>query len=232
MRISAVVAVTFTLVALSAGLPGCRSKGGDAAMNSADGAHEAAKDEEDEQELDVRDVVGEAKVSLATAIGAALAARPGTAIEAELEGELEDGKRQVFFEVMIVAPGGIVYEVTLDPATGAVKNVVVEEDAKEAAEIRAAAAALPPHAKSLGDLVALAEASTGAHAVEAKIEAEKGGAECEVELLKGREKIDAEVGIADGKVRAEAGEEDENDGDDDDEKGGEEKGEHEGHQGR
>lgn len=200
-----------TCALLGAGLVGCVRAHQDGAPGR------AGAEDEKETELDVRDVAGEAKVSLGDALRAALDARPGTAVEAQLEGEVADGRRRVFFEVMIVGADGGVSEVTLDPATGSVLRVEAEKDAEEAREIRAAAAAIPSGAASLAEAVKRAEAATGARAVEAKIEVEKGRCGCEITLLEGRRIIEADVGLTDGTVRVEDKSDEENeDGDDED----------------
>lgn len=158
------------------------------------GREEASRESgDDEQELDVRDVAGEAKVSLVDAIRAAHAARPGRIVEAELEGEVEHGVRSVFYELTVVADGGV-FEVKVDAATGAVSSVEAEDDAKEAAELKELAATIPAGSQGIGDLVLRAESlAAGARAVKAEYEVEHGRSSCEVVLLRGRELLEADV---------------------------------------
>ncbi len=109
--------------------------------------------ESKEQELDVRDVAPEAKVRLLDALHAALAARPGEAIEAELEGEVENGKREVSFEVAIVDESGTAWTVKVDPATGKVASVEKEDEADEIKEIAEKREAAGRERRKLGGLL-------------------------------------------------------------------------------
>ena len=106
-----------------------------------------------EQELEHRDVAPEAKVRLLDALHAALAARPGEAIEAELEGEMEGGKRAVAFEVAIVDEQGVAWTVAVDPATGKVATVEKEDEADEMKEIAEKHDAAGPSHLKLGGLL-------------------------------------------------------------------------------
>jgi uncharacterized membrane protein YkoI len=113
-----------------------------------------------EVELPVREVAAEQKTSLLDAIRTAIANSPGQAIEAGLEGEIENGNRSVFIEVMVLAANGDAIEVKIDPATGKVLSAAKETEADEAAELAALAKKLPAGHMSLGDLVK--RASVGA----------------------------------------------------------------------
>lgn len=171
----------------------CAAAGGCAHHGHAEGSSESADAGDHETELDVRDVAGEAKVSLVDAIRAAHAARPGRIVEAELEGEMEGGRRSVFYEVMVVAEGGV-FEVKVDPATGAVSSVEPEKDAEEIEEMKGLAATIPAGSQGIGDLVVRAESrAEGARAVKAGYEFEHGRSNCEVVLLRGREVLEADV---------------------------------------
>jgi len=110
-------------------------------------------EEANEVELPVREVASELKTPLLDAIRTAIANSPGQALEAGLEGEIENGNRSVFIEVMVLAANGDAIEVKVDPATGKVLSAAKETEADEAAELAALAKKLPPGHLSLGDLV-------------------------------------------------------------------------------
>jgi uncharacterized membrane protein YkoI len=154
----------------------------------------AAHDESaDEQELDVRDVAGEAHVTLLQAIRTAHAAQPGKVVEAELEGEIEKGVRSVAYEVMVV-DGDRVLEVKVDPASGKVVSVEPEAEAKEIAELKALAASIPAGTQGLGDFVVRAEKSAPhAQSVKAEFEVEDGRLNCEVVMLRDGKRIELDV---------------------------------------
>jgi uncharacterized membrane protein YkoI len=203
-----------------AALAGC-------AQTKTDAPKDAAK-EAGEHELHARDVAGEAKISLVDAIRAAHAARAGTVVEAELEGEIVHGTRSVFYEVSVVS-GADVLVVKVDPVTGKVTSVEPEDEADEAKEMRERAAALPPGTHGLGDYVLKGEARTpGARAVKAAFELEHGALNCEVKFLKDGKIVEVDVDPAHpdhaGKPAAaeKHGESDDDDDDDDeaDEKAG------------
>jgi uncharacterized membrane protein YkoI len=84
----------------------------------------AAAAAEQEWHLDIRDIAGQAKLDLPQAIAKALEARPGQALTAQLEGEVEDGTTTVVYEVLILADDGHLYEVEIDPGDG---HVVEQE---------------------------------------------------------------------------------------------------------
>lgn len=98
-------------------------------------AEHADSKEAKEQEINAREVAPEASVRLLDALHAALAARPGEAIEAELEGEIDNGKREVAFEVAIVDVLGVAWSVVVDPASGKVTKAEKEDEADEIKEI-------------------------------------------------------------------------------------------------
>ena len=211
MRITRLgLAATITCAALI----GCAHQGGAGGANSDEG--------DDEQELDVRDVAAEAKVSLVDAVRAAHAARPGKIVEAELEGEVEGGIRAVFYEMTIVDDGKA-FEVKVDAATGKVTSVEVEDDAEEAAEMLALAASMPPHTRGLGDFLKIAEGrAPSARAVKAEFAVEHGRAIYEVELLRGRDLLETDVDVLHPDMKADVKEpEDEKDEGDEEDEGAE-----------
>ena len=144
------------------------------------------KGEGKEVELDVLDIVGEATVSLSQALAAALASKPGVAIEVELEGEIEDGKRSVAFEAAIVGQDGVVYSVTVDPVTGSVSEVEVEDDAKELKEIQEKHDGMSVACIPLADLLAAAANATDGTPVKATYRGTKDPGRASVKFVKGR----------------------------------------------
>jgi len=93
-------------------------------------------EEKEADELDVRDLAAEAKVSLGQALETAMHAYPaGDPVAAELEGDAEGGKRSVAFETAFVnAQSGEVFVVKVDHVTRKVISSEKEADAEEAKE--------------------------------------------------------------------------------------------------
>ena len=150
---------------------------------------------------DPRDLVGKAKLSLLQAMAAATAACPGAAVQAELEGETDDGKLVVFFEVMIVGADGHLHEVRIDPASGGVlsnEDVTAEADEDgendgEAHELAAFRATLRHAELTLPALVQKAAEIVNGTPVAAELELEHGGPVCDLRIVHGRYLIQAEV---------------------------------------
>jgi hypothetical protein len=147
----------------------------------------AEKSEKGENEADVRDIASEAKIPLSQALAAGLAAKPGEAIEAALEGETESGKRSVFFEVVVLDTAGTAWEVKLSPADGKVLSVAKEADAAEIADAAAVRAALPAKHMALADLLAAASKSGGGTPVKVAFRAKKLPLTCRARFLAGKE---------------------------------------------
>ena len=144
-----------------------------------------------EHDLDPRDVVTHAKISLEDAIGRAVAARPGRAVEADLEGEVDDEDVQVFFEVMVLTEGGELFEVHIDPMNGAVQsNEEAEEDEDEIPGFRAA---LRHSELDLQALVEKAKSYVKGTPVSASLEFEHGSPLCDVAVVNTRFVIDVEL---------------------------------------
>jgi uncharacterized membrane protein YkoI len=152
-----------------------------------------------EEELDVRDVVGDARVSLAQAVQAALTARPGLAVEAELEGEVEAGKREVEYEVAVLSEG-VLYEVEVDAATGEVVEIDREDDADDLRAAVQVRDALGTGHMQLGDLVARAAGASDGTPVEAEFEDGSGAARVRVKLVRGREIVKVTLDARTGAV--------------------------------
>ncbi|MCB9886472.1 MAG: PepSY domain-containing protein [Planctomycetes bacterium] len=146
---------------------------------------------EEGHHADVRDIVGAAKISLRDAIAKALAAQPGRAVEADLEGEFEGEKLDVFFEVMVLTAGNELVQVTLDPQTGAVRER--EEADEDAHEIPGFQAALRHSERDLGQLVQAAESFVKGTAVSASLEYEGGMPVCDIAIVNTRCVIDVEI---------------------------------------
>jgi uncharacterized membrane protein YkoI len=212
---------------------------------------------EDEHEMDPRDVVQHAKISLRDAIARALAAQPGRAVEAELEGEADDGEIDVVYEVVVLTENGELVEVLIDPKSGALRPTVEDEDDDEAEEddeaedddedeIAGLRTALRHAEFDLATLIEKAESFVKGTPVAAELEFEDGSPLCEVAFVHTRYVIEVEIeGRAghlievelrpetDGAERYE--EEDEDDGgeegEDEEESGEEEEGEEHGEHG-
>lgn len=107
--------------------------------------------------LDPRPLAREAKVSLTKAIRTALELQPGTAVQAEIEGEVAGEATHVFYEVMVIDKEGNPFEVLVNPQSGEGKVKVAEEPAEEIAAFRSmvSKAKLPLETliKSAGKLV-------------------------------------------------------------------------------
>jgi len=129
------------VVCASLGLASCSSPQKDEGKAAAT----AESEEKEADELDVRGLAAEAKVSLGQALETAMHAYPaGDPVAAELEGDSEDGKRSVAFETAFVNALGEVFVVKVDPVTRKVISSEKEADAdeaKEAVERRTAAGA-------------------------------------------------------------------------------------------
>lgn len=141
---------------------------------------------------DPRDIVGQARISLAEAIGKAVAARPGAVVQAELEGETDDGKTVVFFEVMVVGQDGNLYELKLDPVSGEVRSneEAGDDEEEELAEFRAV---LRHSELGVAQLIAKAGEVITGQAVKADLELEHGQPLCEVTIVHGRYLIEAKL---------------------------------------
>jgi uncharacterized membrane protein YkoI len=182
----------------------------------------------DEDEMDVRDAVAHAKISLVDAIQKALAAQPGRAVEAELEGEADDGEVEVSFEVLILTAGGELVEVEIDAADGSVLEQEEAEDEED--ELPGIRAALRHSEHDLLTLVEKAAGYVKGIAVEAELEFDDGQPVCEVAFVNTRFVIEVEVEGRAGhlleiEVRAEDAEgedEYEDEGEEEDEEGQEE----------
>lgn len=144
-------------------------------------------------ELDPRDIVARAKVSLVQVLANAAKACPGAAYEAALEGEMEKGKLEVFFEVMVVGDDGKLHELRFDPASGQLiedEDVTATEEGEELGEARAV---LRQCELQLADLIAKASAVVNGTPVSAALELEHGNPSCDVAIVNGRHLIEAEV---------------------------------------
>lgn len=156
--------------------------------------------ESDETELDVASIASEAKVSLLHALHAALAAKPGDAVEAELEGSIEEGKREVEFEVMIVDGDGAVWEVTVDPATGKVSTVERETESDEVAEVVAKRTAAGREHLRLGGLLERGVKAAGGTAVKVSFRGPDAAGQATVKVLRDGDDHDVTLDARTGAV--------------------------------
>src|SRR6185295_3618146 len=118
---------------------------------------EATEKSESAKELPLREVAAHAKVTIHQVLASASLARPGTVLEAGVEGEPAAAGTDFFFEVMVLDASSAVWELKVDPATGKVTSNEPEPDAKEAQEMTTLAAKLGSGHLSLDDLATRAE---------------------------------------------------------------------------
>lgn len=144
-----------------------------------------------EGEVDVRDIVGLAKLSLRDAIQKALAAQPGRVVEAELEGERDDEKLEVFFEVLVLDDEGELIEVRLSPVDGKVLSREEAADAED--ETSKFVAALRHGERSTDQLIAAAEAFVKGTPVKVSLDYEHHTPLAEVAFVNGRHLLEVEV---------------------------------------
>jgi len=158
-----------------------------------------AGEEKEENELDVRDLVGEAKVSLGQALETAMHAYPeGEAVAAALEGDVEGGKRSVAYEVSFVSVhSGEAHVVKVDHVTRKVLVSEKESDAGEAKEALDRQKAAGAHHRPLLDLLHHAAQSDRGTAVEIAFSRKHAGT-ANVTFVKDRAEttvtLDAETG--------------------------------------
>jgi len=143
-------------------------------------------------EIDPRDLAGRATIGLGAAIEQALAARPGAAVEADLEADGDAGAPAVFIEVMIVAQDGL-YEVKIDAEKGGVLGNAKVDEAEELEELSSARRALRHTELGLAAIVAKAGAIIQGTPVGASLELDDDGPECEVSIAHGRYLIEAVI---------------------------------------
>ena len=161
---------------------------------------ESAESEEEEAEGDVGALVAQAKVSLLDALHAALAARPGEALVAELEESSEDGKGAAVYEIAIVDVLGAAWTVTVDPATGKVLESQKEDEADEMKEMTEQSEALPAGHLKLGGLLERGAKAADGFPVTVKFRGKKHAGEAKVELVSGGKRIEVRLDAVTGKV--------------------------------
>lgn len=143
--------------------------------------------------VDPRDLVAGAKITLTQALERARGACPGRAVQAELEGEVDDGKLSVFYEIMVVGDDGHLHEVKIDPQSGALQsNEDVSADG-ENDELAAFRAVLRNSELGLEALLARAAQVVNGAPVKAELELERGTPVCDVQIVNGRYLILAEL---------------------------------------
>ncbi|MFO1030778.1 MAG: PepSY domain-containing protein [Planctomycetota bacterium] len=143
------------------------------------------------QNLDVRDIASQARISLREAIQKSLVAQPGRAVEAELEGERTEHGVDVFFEVLVLDGEGELVEIRLSPVDG--KVLSREEAEGDEDEIPEFASALRHGERNLEQLVAAAEAFVKGVPVKVSLEFEDRSPLAEVAFVNGRNVIEVEV---------------------------------------
>ncbi|MCC7137795.1 MAG: PepSY domain-containing protein [Planctomycetes bacterium] len=105
--------------------------------------------------------VPSASSPLLRAIEAALASKPGLALEVGYEDETEKGVRREVIEVMVLDASGAAIEVVVDPVSGRVLEAGPSDEADEAAELGALAKGLPGGHLPLAELVRRASVDGG-----------------------------------------------------------------------
>jgi len=193
------------VVCASLGLASCESSPtdvkSDAAASKAEPAKkESAKEEAGEQEIDVVDLAADAKIRLSQALATALAAKPGDAVAAELEGDVENGKRSVAYEVAIVDADGVVWAVKVDHVTGKVASVEKEDEADEIEEFKEKREAAGAEHLSLAELLLRGTKAAKGTPVEVTFRGKKHAGQARVELVDGRTKSSVTLDAKTGKV--------------------------------
>jgi len=162
------------------------------ALDDEDG--ESGDEADEAREMDLRDVMPMAKLSLSKAIALALAAQPGAAVEAGLEGEFDaEDKVEIFYEVMIVGADKKLHEVKLSHLNGKVLGNSIENDEDEVRELVGFNEALRHSELTLIQLIASAGNLVNGQAASASLEFDDEGPECEVLIVNGRYLVDVDV---------------------------------------
>lgn len=142
------------------------------------------------------DVQGSARVTAAQAITAALEARPGTAVSADLDTEAGDDDRG--WEVDILGTGTTSYTVRVDPANGRILGTRTDRD--DADDVREARALL----KGTGVTAAEAAGTAAAKGAVTSVDLDDDGAggwDVETDGSSSKEH-DWKVGLKDGRITA------------------------------
>jgi len=151
-------------------------------------------------ELDVRDIAGDAAVSLQEAIAAALSARPGRAVEAGLEAEVGAEGRSFFYEIMVGTAAGDLHEVQVDPLSGVVQSDDRETEAEEMEELAQFRRVLRYSDRTIAELIASAERLAKGTPVAVEMEMEGVNPEADVLFVNGRHLIEVGVEARAGQV--------------------------------
>jgi uncharacterized membrane protein YkoI len=187
-------------VVASLGLASCSSPRHE--ESKAKAAEAVAKAEEREaDELDVRDLAAEAKVSLGQALETAMHAYPaGEPVAAELEGDTEGGKRSVAYEIAFVnAAGTEVHVVKVDHVTRKVVSSEKEDEADEAAEAMDRMKSAGAHRQRLLDLLHHAAQHASGAAVSVEYSRKHAG-QAKVTFVKDHAETSVTLDAATGKV--------------------------------
>ncbi len=185
----------------------------------------AARAKESSRVLRVFEVMTSRLVAPEQAIAAALAARPGTAVEIDLGTLRRDEKSLVVWEIAIV-DGAKLHDVVVNAEDGVVVSQAEDDDAAEAKKY---AALLATPGLSLADIVSKARAAIGGTAgvaiVHVELDDEDGKPVFEVGAVAKGARSELDLSRADGQVvpddEEDGDDEDEDDEDEDDEDGDE-----------
>jgi uncharacterized membrane protein YkoI len=151
----------------------------------------------EESKAGIARIAGMANIDLGEAVALALEEHPGRAVEAELEGEIEEGELVVVYEVEILHDDGSVYEIELDARDGRLLEKELEEDEDDVLEYLEV---LEEAQIDLGSCIRNAEAEGRGGAVEAELEMEDGIPVCEVLTFDGENVWEIELDMRDGSL--------------------------------
>jgi hypothetical protein len=167
---------------------------------------------------DPRDLAPHAKVSLRDAIGRALVAKPGRAVEAELALLTEGEKHQLVYEVDVLDEHNQLFEVVVDAASGQAGPPEQEQDEDAAQEAREFRRVLRHCELDLAALVAKGEEIAKGAAVAACLELDE-GPECDLLFVNTRYLLEMTLEARAGHLLEIELAADEAEGDDDEEEG-------------
>ncbi|KAA3609436.1 MAG: hypothetical protein DWQ01_08875 [Planctomycetota bacterium] len=152
------------------------------------------------QDLDPRNLSPHSGIGLKAAIQRALSARPGMAVEAELEGEQVNGRLHVVYEVSVITPEHQLVEVLVDPKTGEILAQQPETEPDDVQELQRFENLLWHTELSLVQLIEKGEALLKASPVLAELDFENSQPLAEILFVQGRYLIECEVEARAGHV--------------------------------
>lgn len=164
---------------------------------------------------DPRGFYKQASISLPEAIEAAVGVQSGRIVEADLEHDETSG--ELVYDIDMLGVDGV-YQVLVDPRTGAVIRQGLDDDSD--AEFERFRTALRATGMPLEALLKKAMAATAGVPVSIELESDDDGVECEVVFVRGKDLVEVELDPATGVVvetETVDGSDDDDDADDGDE---------------